>query len=536
MMDDDITDMHIPDTSISNEVLKVLHLDETEESSTHSEQYESAQDLTTPTSEIDLAFTDEETVVTPVERRTLDTFHESLSRIVADLQRKHNELLSTVEQLNGKINDLCEDNKKLRDEIKNQWEVIQDAGLSSPARIKKIIGHRGVDVTGQTTYKQTTASALEHAIKLGIDYTVELALCMDKREVLIQDFEVVESIFFPRTKFGICHEDFKVALCDRPLRELPNSGASGSLFYISYDDRFILKTVECREAEFLQRMLPGYYNTQLRNRYTLLPKFYGLYCVSMGGKNIRIVVMNNLLPTTVPVHIKYDLKGSTHRRHASVRECAKEMPTYKDLDFLRELPEGLLMEAGHHDIFRRTIHEDCLLLRSFSIMDYSLLVAIHKVKPGEEDIRSLTSDHSIGVFPASTSKGEKMLVFTGIIDVLQSYRLKKKLEHSLKSIFWDGDTVSVHQPGFYAERFETFICEKVFKRTPLKSSKSQVGCHLEPRPSPSKRAAVATHQPGHHSEAGHPSTLKSSPGHQTSKATGQQGQGSASPKHCQFVK
>ena len=31
-----------------------------------------------------------------------------------------------------------------------------------------------------------------------------------------------------------------------------------------------------------------------------------------------------------------------------------------------------------------------------------------------------------------------MLLYTGIIDILQSYRLKKKLEHSLKAFITDG--------------------------------------------------------------------------------------------------
>ena len=52
---------------------------------------------------------------------------------------------------------------------------------------------------------------------------------------------------------------FQVAMCDRPLREVSNPGASGSLFYLSADDAFIIKTVQKKEARFLQKLLPGYY-------------------------------------------------------------------------------------------------------------------------------------------------------------------------------------------------------------------------------------------------------------------------------------
>lgn len=43
-----------------------------------------------------------------------------------------------------------------------------------------------------------------------------------------------------------------------------------------------------------------------------------------------------------------------------------------------------------------------------------------------------------GGIPARNAKGERVLLFIGIIDILQSYRLKKKLEHTWKSILHDG--------------------------------------------------------------------------------------------------
>ena len=49
------------------------------------------------------------------------------------------------------------------------------------------------------------------------------------------------------------------SLCNEPLIELSNPGASGSIFYVTRDDEFIIKTVDHKEAEFLQKLLPGYY-------------------------------------------------------------------------------------------------------------------------------------------------------------------------------------------------------------------------------------------------------------------------------------
>ena len=55
-------------------------------------------------------------------------------------------------------------------------------------------------------------------------------------------------------------------MCDQPLREISNPGASGSLFYLSADDAFIIKTVQKKEARFLQKLLPGYYLVGCRRR------------------------------------------------------------------------------------------------------------------------------------------------------------------------------------------------------------------------------------------------------------------------------
>lgn len=45
-------------------------------------------------------------------------------------------------------------------------------------------------------------------------------------------------------------------------------------------------------------------------------------------------------------------------------------------------------------------------------------------------------------------KGERLLIFLGIIDILQSYRLFKKLEHTWKSVLHDGVSFLFRISGF----------------------------------------------------------------------------------------
>ncbi|KAL4623148.1 phosphatidylinositol 4-phosphate 5-kinase type-1 beta [Arapaima gigas] len=390
------------------------------------------------------------------------------------------------------------------------------------------------NMSGEKTYKKTTSSTLKGAIQLGIGYTVGNLTSKPDRDVLMQDFYVVESVFLPsegsnltpahhypdfrfktyaplafryfRELFGIKPDDYLYSICNEPLIELSNPGASGSLFYLTSDDEFIIKTVQHKEAEFLQKLLPGYYMNLNQNPRTLLPKFYGLYCVQSGGMNIRVVVMNNVLPRSVKMHYKYDLKGSTYKRRASRKEREKPCPTYKDLDF-QDMHDGLYFDTETYNALMKTLQRDCRVLESFKIMDYSLLLGVHVMdqttKDGEpvdaaadrrpvsqkvlystamESIQgdgkageAVTTDDTMGGIPARTHKDEKLLIFLGIIDILQSYRFIKKLEHSWKALVYDGDSVSVHRPGFYASRFLKFMSTRVFRKIQTI------------RPSPSKR-------------------------------------------------
>ncbi|NP_001082731.1 phosphatidylinositol-4-phosphate 5-kinase, type I, gamma S homeolog [Xenopus laevis] len=222
----------------------------------------------------------------------------------------------------------------------------------------------------EKTYKKTTSSAIKGTIQLGIGYTVGNLTSKPDRDVLMQDFYVVESVFLPsegsnltpahrypdfrfktyaplafryfRELFGIKPDDYLYSLCSEPLIELSNPGASGSIFFVTSDDEFIIKTVQHKEAEFLQKLLPGYYMNLNQNPRTLLPKFYGLYCFQSGGINIRLVVMNNVLPRSVKMNYKYDLKGSTYKRRASRKEREKILPDLQGFGFLARDARGII--------------------------------------------------------------------------------------------------------------------------------------------------------------------------------------------------
>jgi hypothetical protein len=52
---------------------------------------------------------------------------------------------------------------------------------------------------------------------------------------------------------------------------------------VSSDDEFIIKTVQHKEAEFLQKLLPGYY--MVRRRKTLVHSWTRLGRLTSAGQN-----------------------------------------------------------------------------------------------------------------------------------------------------------------------------------------------------------------------------------------------------------
>ena len=71
--------------------------------------------------------------------------------------------------------------------------------------------------------------------------------------------------------------------------------------------------------------------------------------------------MNNILPSGMTMHEKYDLKGSLYKREASKKELSKKSPTLKDLDFLDRHPDGITLDERHYNNVVNSLKSDCLV-------------------------------------------------------------------------------------------------------------------------------------------------------------------------------
>ncbi|KAK9868987.1 hypothetical protein WJX84_003964 [Apatococcus fuscideae] len=251
---------------------------------------------------------------------------------------------------------------------------------------------------GETIYKGHHSYELMRDLQRGITFSIARAGREEEEQRLElppEDFTKIVTQQFPRMAehksfkwkdycpavfarlretFGIDTRDYLLSLTgDKALRELPSPGKSGSVFFMSDDDRFLIKTVRKDEMHLLLLLIPQYYRHCKKHPDTLLTRFYGVHRVKpiLGG-TVRFVVMGNCLPTDVRLHRKYDLKGSTYGRTAGMK-AQNPNAILKDLD----LDLRLQLDPRTHQAMMQQIDADVALLEQLHVMDYSLLLGVH---------------------------------------------------------------------------------------------------------------------------------------------------------------
>ncbi|KAI4349085.1 hypothetical protein L6164_009724 [Bauhinia variegata] len=425
---------------------------------------------------------------------------------------------------------------------------------------------------GEAIIKGHRSYDLMLSLQLGIRYTVGKITPIQRREVRASDFGPRASFWmnFPkegsqltpphqsedfkwkdycpvvfrnlRELFRIDAADYMMSICGNDaLRELSSPGKSGSVFFLSQDDRFMIKTLRRSEVKVLLRMLPDYHHHVKSYENTLITKFFGLHRIKpSSGQKFRFVVMGNMFCTELRIHRRFDLKGSSLGRSSDKIEI-EENTTLKDLD----LNYCFYLEPSWRESLLKQIEIDSKFLEAQHIMDYSLLLGVHYRAP--RHLRSLTShnqcsgtdglamlaeddtledevsnypqglvlvprgadDNSVVVgshirgsrLRASAAGDEEVdlllpgtarlqiqlgvnmparaeqiagteekemfhevydvVLYLGIIDILQDYNISKKIEHAYKSLQFDSLSISAVDPIFYSQRFLELI-QKVF--------------------------------------------------------------------------
>ncbi|XP_022748611.1 phosphatidylinositol 4-phosphate 5-kinase 8-like isoform X8 [Durio zibethinus] len=353
-----------------------------------------------------------------------------------------------------------------------------------------------------------------------------------------------------REMFKLDAAEYMMSICgDDGLTEISSPGKSGSIFYLSHDDKFVIKTLKRSELKVLLKMLPNYYNHVKEYENTLITKFFGLHRITLAGRRkVRFMVMGNMFCTELRIHHRYDLKGSTHGRYTE-KDKIHENTTLKDLDLSYEFH----MDKSLRKFLFYQIDVDCKFLKSQQIIDYSLLLGLHFRAPKQlnglleppnmmPNIESSPTSHgmiteellfpskglllvahepsSVNTEPGPHIRGKALrayslgdkevdvlvpgtgrlrvqlgvnmpaqanhklyrdetdsaevelfevydvVLYMGIIDILQEYNAKKKAENACKSVKYDPLSISAVEPELYARRFIGFLQQKVFPELP----------------------------------------------------------------------
>ncbi|KOC68666.1 Phosphatidylinositol 5-phosphate 4-kinase type-2 beta [Habropoda laboriosa] len=166
-----------------------------------------------------------------------------------------------------------------------------------------------------------------------------------------------------------------------------SSGKSGAKFYQSYDKLFIIKTLTSEEVERMHSFLKHYHPYIVeRHGKTLLPQYLGMYRLTVDGVEHYVVAIRNVFSNHLTTHKKFDLKGSTVDREASDKEKEKDLPTYKDNDFVKEGMKIYIGEEAKAKLIE-TLTADVDFLTRLHLMDYSLLLGLHDCARAEQENR-----------------------------------------------------------------------------------------------------------------------------------------------------
>ena len=206
-----------------------------------------------------------------------------------------------------------------------------------------------------------------------------------------------------RRLYGIKPESFlaSVAHPTKGYNDLIVNSHSGSFFFYTHDNTFLLKCCTDRENKLLcTNMLRGYYEHHVSQPNTMLSQILGAFRLVIQRPHkarVHFFLMRNVFASPVerPIHVRFDLKGSSYGRRAKPSELQQPVPVLKDQDFFdgvvfpdgRKLGPTYLHLGNKRERFLAQLTKDAEYLRANEVMDYSLLVGIHYThrEEGRED-------------------------------------------------------------------------------------------------------------------------------------------------------
>ena len=264
------------------------------------------------------------------------------------------------------------------------------------------------------------------------------------------------------------------------LKEMKKSqGKSGSFFFFTNNNKFLIKTITNEELNtLLNGFMENYYIHIINNPDSLLARLYGIYTITIRGiSQVNIVLMqniNSLGNNHKSLYRVFDLKGSLVERKTKNIQNTDKSRALKDLDFLylRKIDKQFInfTKDAILQIVYELLQKDLIMLTDNNLMDYSILFFVFIIpdqKNEEEykEVMDLFCD-KLNEQRLYISRNSKYLYLIGIIDYLQEFNLKKFLENKYKTMLYGKEVMNISAvaPTIYSNRMLEFAKEHIFVR------------------------------------------------------------------------
>ena len=160
-----------------------------------------------------------------------------------------------------------------------------------------------------------------------------------------------------------------------------SEGKSKELFIKTYDNLFLLKTINNNDKEFIQNNFFKKYSYYLSyHNNSLLCKLLGLYTIKISyifsKHEINFVIIKNLIGLFNPenIFVRYDLKGSIHNRKMNLEYETLQKEVLKDINFEEKEGKCIMVYNNDSEKIINIVKDDANFLSECGIIDYSLLV------------------------------------------------------------------------------------------------------------------------------------------------------------------
>ena len=306
----------------------------------------------------------------------------------------------------------------------------------------------------------------------------KLNIFFEEKRILKDPKQIEIIIYYPkqfealRIAYCTSFEDLLISLSKSTESE-NNGGKSKAKFYKTFDEKFILKSINENEFNmFIEKGL-DYFNYMAQFLFHKMPsalaKILGAFQIIVKQKNKEVkhnlILMENIYfgiisetDTTFnspDSNIRvYDLKGSNVNRYIN-KNMRNPGQVLLDTNFLVDFnKEPIFIDSDVYDRLKLALYNDSSYLEKLEVVDYSLLIIFFNDKEKEKNnnmkkIGDYIDDGNINYL---NNDNNYRLIKLGIIDYTRKYTWDKKVEFYGKSILY-GENPTIVEPTEYSKRF-----------------------------------------------------------------------------------